>query len=106
MKDELKKFNINLDEVQESENLFQEISKAIAIMRDEYEIKNLEVVLNDNLVIVKDNLKKINTIFGVKVSYELLEENISFLVREYKPEPDYKQMYFSLKEKIKDLGDE
>jgi lipopolysaccharide export system protein LptA len=45
-------------------------------MRDEYEIKNLEVVLNGNLIIAKDKLKNYKTIFGVKVSYQLLEENM------------------------------
>ena len=103
MKEELKKFNIDLDSIEESDNLFKEISKAIAIMRDEYEIKNIEVVLNGNLIIAKDKLKNYKTIFGVKISYQLLEENISFLVHEYTPDIDYEQKYFNLKEKVRDL---
>lgn len=105
MKEKLKKFNIDIDEIKESDNIFREINKAISIMRDEYEIKNLEVILNGNLIIAKDKLANYKTIFGVKVSYELLEENISFLVHEDKPKPNYEKMYFELKDKLRNLSE-
>lgn len=101
MKEELKKFNINLDDVEENFNIYEQLEEAIKKMR-EYGYRNLEVILNKNLLTVKQINSSKMTIFGLKVSFEYLEKDISFIVRE-RETPDYEKMYFDLKEKLEEI---
>lgn len=103
MRDELKRFNINLDDIEENCNIYEQIEDAIEKMH-EYGYKDLEVLLNKNLLVVKRVDSGEMTIFGLKVSLENLNKDISFVViPRRKEKTDYKQMYFELKETLKEL---
>lgn len=94
-KEEMKGFEINVDDIQPSTELFNTIEKAIIKMRNEYFIDKLEVVLNDNLIESKDKHSGYRTIFGCRVSYDNLPNDVSFIVRE-----DTKPTYEELQERI------
>ena len=100
MKDELKNFNIDLDDIKETDEFYTNVHKAINKMQNEYMAKNIEVVLNENLIECKNKLDGCKVIFGAKISFVELEKDISFIVREYIPEPDYKKLYFELNDKL------
>lgn len=72
-----------------------QIHKSIEEMKNKYFVENLEVVINENLIYVFDIKKRKNTIFGCKISFESLPEDISFIVRE-----DYKPSYEVLENRI------
>lgn len=101
-KKELKQFNIDIDDIETTFDFYKNISKAIEEMQIKENKNNLEVILNDNLLKIKDKRSGLITIFGLKVSLQKLEESISFIVRETIPEEkiDYKQEYLKLKEKL------
>lgn len=101
MKFELNRnFNINVDDIEETYDFHSNIRKAIEKMKDDYDKQNLEILLNGNLLNVKNKLENTKAIFGIKVSLADLEKDISFIVRECEPEPNYKEKYFELKNKI------
>lgn len=101
MKFELNRnFNINVDDIEETYDFHSNIRKAIEIMKDDYDKQNLEILLNGNLLNVKNKLENTKAIFGIKVSLADLEKDISFILRECEPEPNYKEKYFELKNKI------
>ena len=81
IKDELNMFNIDMTKIKPNNNLFENIEEAINEMRKEFYKENLEVILNKNLIYVKHKLTGIKTIFGCKVTFRDLEENISFVIR-------------------------
>ena len=80
---ELKHFNIDLKQVQETDNFMDNLQKAIDKFAQNGYYGNLEVVLNENLIEVKNRIGKMDTIFGCKVSFQELEECVSFIVRPY-----------------------
>ena len=51
MSEDFKNFNINIDDIPMSNELFDNIHKAINELRKNEMYNNLEVVLNDNLII-------------------------------------------------------
>lgn len=95
MNGELKKFNINLEDIKESNELFNNINQAIKKM-EEYNLKNrFEVILNNNLIEFKEKLTNYITILGCKISYDNLDSDISFILRE-----DNKPTYEELEQKL------
>ena len=97
MSEELKQFNINIDEVKPSEDLFDNIREAIDKMRLATFKNNFEVVLNNNLIECKEIKTQFRTILGCRISYDNLDKNISFIVRE-----DTKPSYEELEQQLKD----
>lgn len=81
LKDELVKFDIDLDEVKEANDFTDRLQEAIDKMQEHGYYENLEVILNENLIQIKEKYHDVKTIFGCKISYEQLEENISFIVK-------------------------
>ena len=108
LKDELKPFGINLEDIKSESDTFSMINEAIEKMSlMGYLVDNLEVVLNSNLLEVRNKHTRESAIFGVKCSFQPLEKDMSFIVRKRVfEEPDYKKMYFDLKERIKSVIDE
>lgn len=95
MNEELKQFNINLEDIEENNNLFENLNEAIEKMKL-YTLKDrFEVVLNNNLIETKEKLTNFKTILGCRISYDYLDKNISFIVRE-----DNKPTYEELEQKI------
>lgn len=99
MSEELKEFNINLEDVKESNNLFDNLHEAIEKMRLHTLSDRFEVVLNNNLIESKEKLTNFRTILGCRISYDNLDKNISFIVRE-----DNKPSYEELENKIDRLN--
>lgn len=74
-------YNINLDNVLESDRLMSNIQEAVDKLR-EYEYNDrFEVILNNNLIECKDKYTQFRTIIGCKISYADLDKEISFIVR-------------------------
>lgn len=91
LKKELKGFNINIDDIEPNDNILGALEEAIVRMRNGYLINRLEVVLNDNLIEVKDKITNCRTLFGVRISYDNLPKDISFVIREDN-KPTYEQL--------------
>ncbi len=91
LKKELKGFNINIDDIEPNDNILGALEEAIIRMRNEYLINRLEVVLNDNLIEVKDKITNYRTLFGARISYDNLSKDISFIVRKDN-KPSYEQL--------------
>ena len=96
LKSELRGFNINIDDVKPNDDIFGALEEAIVKMRSEYLINRLEIVLNDNLIEVKDKITNVRTLFGARVSYDNLPKDISFIVR-----GDNKPTYEQLEQQVK-----
>jgi hypothetical protein len=91
LKKELKGFNINIDDIEPNDNILGALEEAIVRMRNEYLINRLEVVLNDNLIEVKDKITNCRTLLGARISYDNLPKDISFVIREDN-KPTYEQL--------------
>lgn len=91
MNKELKAFDIDLDSIEISNNLFDNISEAIHQMSLHTMKDRFEVILNNNLIESKEKLTNYRTIFGCRISYQDLDKNISFIVRE-DTKPTYEQL--------------
>ena len=90
-KKEMKAFDINVDDIKPDEHIFGAIEEAIIKMRNECLIDRLEVVLNNNLIDIKDKITVNRTILGCRISYADLSKNVSFIVRQDN-EPTYEQL--------------
>ena len=110
MNEELKQFDISIDEIKLSEELFDNLREAIDKMRLATFKDNFEVVLNNNLIECKEIKTQFKTILGCRISYKDLDKNLSFIVRE-DIEPSYEELQQQLKdieeylESIKDMPD-
>lgn len=96
--EKFKMFNIEVDDIEnvDFENgMIQQIARKCA---DEYDLARLELVLNGNIITVKDKFTGIKSYMGMRVSLEPLEKNISFIVR-----PTNKPTYENLLEENKQL---
>lgn len=80
---ELEKHNIKLSDIEVSNKLFDKLQEAIDTMHMNGYYGDLEVILNSNLLICQNTPNKIDTIFGMKVSFQDLEECVSFVVKPY-----------------------
>lgn len=96
LKSDLKIFNIDIDDIEFNPHFFEVLQEAIAKMREETLLKNLEVVLNNNLIEAIYKPTNYRTILGCRVSYADLEESVSFIVR-----PDEKPSYECLEQQCK-----
>lgn len=90
-KKEMRAFDINVDDIKPDEHIFGAIEEAIIKMRNECLIDRLEVVLNNNLIDIKDKITDNRTILGCRLSYANLSKDVSFIVRQDN-EPTYEQL--------------
>ena len=81
-KKEMRAFDINVDDIKPDEHIFGAIEEAIIKMRNECLIDRLEVVLNNNLIDIKDKITDNRTILGCRLSYADLSKDVSFIVRQ------------------------
>lgn len=79
LKSDLKTFNIDIDDIEFAPHFSEALQEAIAKMREETLLKNLEVVLNNNLIEARYKPTNYRTILGCRVSYADLEESVSLL---------------------------
>lgn len=91
LKKEMRAFDINVDDIKPDEHIFGAIEEAIIKMRNECLIDRLEVVLNNNLIEIKDKITVNRTILGCRLSYADLSKDVSFIVRQDN-EPTYEQL--------------
>lgn len=96
LKSDLKIFNIDIDDIEFNPHFSEVLQEAIAKMREETLLKNLEVVLNNNLIEARYKPTNYRTILGCRVSYADLEKSVSFIVR-----PDEKPSYECLEQQCK-----
>ena len=90
-KKEMRAFDINVDDIKPDEHIFGAIEEAIIKMRNECLIDRLEVVLNNNLIDIKDKITVNRTILGCRISYADLSKDVSFIVRQDN-EPTYEHL--------------
>lgn len=81
--------------MKEDNNLFDNINEAIEKLKLKTLADRFEVVLNNNLIETKEKLTNYRTIFGCRITYDNLDKNISFIVRE-----DTKPTYEKLEQRI------
>lgn len=87
----MRAFDINVDDIKPDEHIFGAIEEAMIKMRNECLIDRLEVVLNNNLIDIKDKITVNRTILGCRLSYADLSKDVSFIVRQDN-EPTYEQL--------------
>lgn len=91
MNEKLRTFKIEVDDIENVDfehGMIQEIAKAYA---DAMDLKRYELVLNKNIITIKDKITGINSYMGMKVSLEPLEKDISFIVRPSN-QPTYEEL--------------
>lgn len=98
-KEEMKGFNISIDDIEPSDDIFGAIEKTIIKMRNDYLIDRLEIILNDNLIECKDKITNFRTILGCRVSYDNLPKDVSFIIRK-----DEKPTYEKLEKELERLN--
>lgn len=98
MSEELKEFDINLEDIEENVHLFDNIDEALEKMRVAALKDRFEVVLNNNLIETKDKYTGFRTILGCRISYDNLDKNVSFVVRE-DTKPTYEELETELQQK-------
>lgn len=91
MKEELRQFDIDIEDITENNDLIDNIHEAIhqmslATMKDRF-----EVILNNNLINVREKSTNYRTIFGCRISYNNLPKDVSFIVRE-DVKPSYEKL--------------
>lgn len=100
---ELEKYNLKVSDIEVSNKLFDKLQEAIDTMQMNGYYGDLEVILNSNLLVHKNLSKKIDTIFGMKVTFQDLEECVSFVVKPYE-EKTADQMFEELGYEKKENG--
>lgn len=91
MNEELKQFDINIEDIEFSENLLDNIHEAINKMKLHTLSDRFEIVLNNNLIETKEKLTNFRTILGCRISYDNLDKNISFIIKEDN-KPSYEEL--------------
>lgn len=100
MNEKLKLFKIEIDDIENinfENGMLQKIARQYA---DEFDLKRLELVLNENIITAKDKFTGIHSYMGMRVSLEPLEKDISFIVR-----PTDKPTYDDLQKQNTELKD-
>lgn len=104
MKKELEQFNINIDDIKQNNDLYDNIHEAINRM-NLYTLSNrYEIILNNNLIETKEIKTGMRTIFGCRISYDNLPKDISFIIREDK-EPSYEELQKRINKAIEYIND-
>ena len=98
MSEELEEFDINLEDIEENVYLFNNINEAVEKMRVATLKDRFEVVLNNNLIETKDKYTGFRTILGCRISYDNLDKNVSFIIRE-DTKPTYEELENQLQQK-------
>lgn len=81
IKEILKGFNINIDDLKPNEDFqgaIQKIAKKIAI---EEEQRRFEIILNKNILDIKDKFTGVHSYMGLKISLDSFEKDISFIIK-------------------------
>ena len=89
--EKLRTFKIEVEDIENVDfehGMIQEIAKAYA---DAMDLKRYELVLNKNIITIKDKITGVNSYMGMKVSLEPLEKDISFIVRSSN-QPTYEEL--------------
>ena len=99
IKEELKGFNINIDDIEpcDFEESIKDLCKNIALALDK---QRYEIVLNKNIIDIKDTFTNFHSYMGLKVSFESFEKDIGFIVR-----PNFELSYDELQQENKQLKD-
>ena len=105
MKEELQEFNINLEDIEENIYLFNNINEAVEKVKKATLKDRFEVVLNNNLIKVKDKYTGFRTILGCRISYDDLDKNISFIVKEDN-KPTYEKLENTINKAIEYIENE
>ena len=98
MKEKLRCFNIETDDIETINFENGMIEKIAEQYANEYDLKRFELVLNENIITVKDKFTGMYSYMGMKISLQPLEKDISFVVR-----PTNAPTYDDLQEQIKTL---
>jgi hypothetical protein len=96
--EKLRTFKMEVDDIENVDfehGMIQEIAKAYS---DAMDLKRYELVLNKNIITIKDKITGKNSYMGMKVSLEPLEKDISFIVR-----PSDQPTYEELQAKVNQL---
>lgn len=91
MSEELEEFDIKLEDIEENVYLFNNINEAVEKLKVATLKDRFEVVLNNNLIETKDKYTGFRTILGCRISYDDLDKNVSFIVRE-DTKPTYEEL--------------
>lgn len=97
IKETLKGFNINIDDIEpcDFEVATKELCKNLALELDK---QRYEIVLNKNILDIKDTFTNFHSYMGLKLSFESFEKDISFIVR-----PSFELSYDELLKENKQL---
>lgn len=99
IKETLKGFNIKIDYIEpcDFEAAIKDLCKNVALELDK---QRYEIVLNKNIIDIKDTFTNIHSYMGLKLSLEPLEKDISFIIR-----PTNELTYNELQQENKQLKD-
>lgn len=100
IKKELKGFNINIDDIEPNEITHGAMQELIEKTIIEENVNRFEVVLNKNILDIKDRFTGIHSYMGLKLSLEPFEKDISFIIR-----PTNELTYDELQQENKQLKD-
>ena len=89
------KLGIDINSIEPNDDFMEELNKAIETLREETLKNRFEVILNKNLIKVREIETNHRTILGCRISYECLDKNISFILK-----LDNKPTYEQLEDKI------
>lgn len=92
---DLEKLGIDIHSIEPNDDFMGELNKAIQTLREETLKNTFEVILNKNLIKVRETETNYRTILGCRISYKCLDKNISFIVKS-----DNKPTYEQLEDKI------
>lgn len=97
IKEELKGFNINIDDIEpcDFEVSIKDLFKNIALALDK---QRYEIVLNKNIIDIKDTFTNFHSYMGLKLSFESFEKDIGFIVR-----PNFELSYDELQQENEQL---
>lgn len=108
MSEELEQFNIHMEDIEQVDNLIENISLVVNELKKYTLTNRFEVILNNNLIETKDKLTNYRTILGCRITYDNLDRNVSFIVREDN-KPSYEELenkLYKIKEIIKKVQDD
>lgn len=98
IKDVLKNFDISLDNIKTGGPADKVLREKIREIKTLEDTKRFEIVLNQNLIDIKDRFTCIHSYMGLKLSLEPFEKDVSFIIR-----PTNELTYEELKKENKQL---